>query len=866
MIIGRIQRAAWLLAALIASVASAGWLPGLAQVERPEVPVIVLDSADGGFFVLASAVPFQVSKAEEAVDWFEVETIEGEATEPRIVELTAHPGELSPATYFSAVRIDVTTRDGPRAIHIPVAMEVPASTQAEMTLAEAAAAIPEGLAQLSTGQPDVEVRFNLTPARHYIVELVDLEKELLKLEALLNSLPPGARPDAAAQTYEHVFPWMCLEVCGPNAATEIADVAPNLDAVSGVSYERYRMHAGVWGLLNVTDPGPWSSENGLTKWPMLVGGYKPSAASVQAMWTNRAMILQNLIAEAGANGHLGYTIDVEGMAESGTNTFIALVDYLADGLHAAGFKLMVAHATWATLAPLAKLAATSVDYVATMDPYTGWWYKYIPADYAGIQPARLIWGFTWGGISDATQRTMWDWMEASGYNAGVAGAAVWRTPLMPPHGSNTLDYYAGLRRYYPKQQVTTPTPTPSPTATDTPTPTATATSTPTLTPTPTPTNTATATSTAAPSVIFFDDFETDRGWIRNASGSDTAVTGRWERGDPQDTNFGGVPMQLGTTMSGTQNLVTGALAGSSVGIYDIDGGVTSIRSPQIALPAGGGLQLMFSYYLAYLTNASADDFLRVRVVGPASSTTVFEERGSAQEDRAGWAQYAVGLDAFAGQSIYLIIEAADAASASLVEAAVDDVTIVAGQGGPPPGSVFFDDFETDRGWVRNASGSDTATAGLWERADPQDTFYSSGLTQLGTTVSGTRDLATGPLAGVDLGHYDIDGGVTSIRSPSISLPGSGSLRLTFFYYLAHTGNAGTDDFLRVRVLGDSSSVTVFEELGSADTDYGAWAQFSVALDSFAGQNVHLLIEAADAAALSLVEAGVDDVSITVGAP
>jgi hypothetical protein len=121
MIIGRIQRAPWLAAALIASVAGAGWLPGPAQVERPEVPVIVLDSADGGFFVLASAVPFQVSKAEEAVDWFEVEAVEGEATEPRIVALTAHPGELPPATYFSAVRIEVTTPDGPRAIHIPVA-------------------------------------------------------------------------------------------------------------------------------------------------------------------------------------------------------------------------------------------------------------------------------------------------------------------------------------------------------------------------------------------------------------------------------------------------------------------------------------------------------------------------------------------------------------------------------------------------------------------------------------------------------------------------------------------------------------------------------------------------------------------------
>src|SRR3972149_5489915 len=151
------------------------------------------------------------------------------------------------------------------------------------------------------------------------------------------------------------------------------------------------------------------------RWPMLIGGYHPTQASVQAMWNNRVTILNNLIAEANANGYEGYTVDVEGTADEGRTTFIALVDYLADGLHAAGFKLMVAHATWGTL--------------------------YIPADYAGIAHQRLIWGFTWGGISDATQSTMWNWMEANGYNVDVAGAAVWRTPLMPPHGSNTLDYY-----------------------------------------------------------------------------------------------------------------------------------------------------------------------------------------------------------------------------------------------------------------------------------------------------------------------------------------------------------------------------------------------------------------------------------------
>src|SRR3990172_2085522 len=477
MSIARSQGSLWMAFALVTSAAAAGLTPISAegQAEGPEVPVVMLDSADGGFFVLASAVPFRVSKADAAGEWVDVEAVEGEATEPRIVPLSSYAADLSPGTHYSAVRIDLATRQGSGVLLIPVALDVREASQTEMALTSVAEGLPDELAQLATGIPGIEVRPLLTPARHYIIEVVDLEQERSKLEALASSAAAAPAPSvgAATQTYEHVFPWMCLEVCGPHAPVEIADVAPNLDAVSGVSYERYRMHAGVWGLLNVGDPGPWLSENGLIKWPMLVGGYKPTAAAIQGMWNNRATILHNLVAEADANGYIGYTVDVEGLAESGRTTFIAVVDYLADGLHAEGYKLMVAHATWATLAPMADLAPTSVDYVATMDPYTGWWDRYIPVDYAAIEHPRLIWGFTWGGISDSTQRTMWDWMEVRGYNVGVAGAAVWRTPLMPPHGSNTLDYYVGLRRYYPKDQPSTPAPTSTPM--DTPTPTATST-------------------------------------------------------------------------------------------------------------------------------------------------------------------------------------------------------------------------------------------------------------------------------------------------------------------------------------------------------------------------------------------------------
>ena len=176
-----------------------------------------------------------------------------------------------------------------------------------------------------------------------------------------------------------------------------------------------------------------------------------------------------------------------------------------------------------------------------------------------------------------------------------------------------------------------------------------------------------------PVTLFFDDFETDQGWVADPQGTDTATTGQWERADPQDTQYSG-PKQLGTCVSGSHDLVTGHLAGSSAGSYDIDGGVTSIRSPAIALPAGAEVELSFSYYLAHWSNASADDYLRLTVVG-STSQTVFEELGANNDDDAAWESFSCSLDDFAGQTVTLLLEAADAGGASLVEAAVDDVRI-----------------------------------------------------------------------------------------------------------------------------------------------------------------------------------------------
>lgn len=371
-------------------------------------------------------------------------------------------------------------------------------------------------------------------------------------------------------------------------------------------------------------------------------------------------------------------------------------------------------------------------------------------------------------------------------------------------------------------------------------------------------------------VLFFDDFETDQGWLFNPAGTDTAGNGVWERGNPEETNYNGLK-QLGNTVSGSHGLVTGLLAGSNPRTYDLDGGVTTVRSPNIGLPAGADLTLSFSYYLAHHSNASSADYLRVIVVGN-SSQIVFEEVGATDNDDAAWATFTTDLSSFAGQTVYLLISAADLAGESLVEAAVDDVRIEAAGGGgptptpgptvtpPPAGNLFFDDFETDQGWVVNPNDTDTATSGFWERGNPEETSEDGLICQLGTTVSGSYALVTGAAAGTDANANDIDNGITSIRSPNITLPTGGNITLSLSYYLAHLANA-RGDYLRITVVGENNSVVVFQQTAPPGNVPAAWTTFSTSLNGFAGQTVYLLIDAGDIRGASLVEAAIEDVSI-----
>ena len=168
----------------------------------------------------------------------------------------------------------------------------------------------------------------------------------------------------------------------------------------------------------------------------------------------------------------------------------------------------------------------------------------------------------------------------------------------------------------------------------------------------------------------YDDLETYGGWIRNPLGTDTAKGGVWQRADPAPTS-----RQAGTVPSGSRALVTGYQAGSTANSNDVDGGVTSMRSSPIALPASVG-PLTFRYYFAHSSNSSVMDWFRAYVEDANGvRTRVFQELGAMNTDLPSWATATIPMTPWAGQTVRIVFEAADLGRASTVEAGIDDIRI-----------------------------------------------------------------------------------------------------------------------------------------------------------------------------------------------
>lgn len=176
--------------------------------------------------------------------------------------------------------------------------------------------------------------------------------------------------------------------------------------------------------------------------------------------------------------------------------------------------------------------------------------------------------------------------------------------------------------------------------------------------------------------------------------------------------------------------------------------------------------------------------------------------------------------------------------------------------------VIDDDFEMASGWQAGVAG-DTASTGLWERGNPLGTGAQP---EDDNTAGGTDCFFTGQgTPGGGLGENDIDGGFTTLLSPSFDLS-SGNATVSYWrWYSNTTGAAPNADIFEVDISNNNGgSWTNAETVGPAGPDTsGGWVfhQFNVSDFVTPTANMRLRFVAADEGSGSVVEAAVDDLQV-----
>lgn len=171
-------------------------------------------------------------------------------------------------------------------------------------------------------------------------------------------------------------------------------------------------------------------------------------------------------------------------------------------------------------------------------------------------------------------------------------------------------------------------------------------------------------------------------------------------------------------------------------------------------------------------------------------------------------------------------------------------------------------FEANSGWTVGDVG-DGATTGIWERGDPVGTAAQP---EDDHTVAGSDCFFTGQGAiGGGLGDNDIDGGVTTLRSPLYDMS-SGNARVSYWrWYSNNTGAGPNADVFEVDISNNGgSNWTSVEVVGPAGAGTsGGWVQHEFSVDDLIAPtaNMQLRFRAGDLGEGSLVEAALDDLQV-----
>jgi carboxypeptidase T len=174
--------------------------------------------------------------------------------------------------------------------------------------------------------------------------------------------------------------------------------------------------------------------------------------------------------------------------------------------------------------------------------------------------------------------------------------------------------------------------------------------------------------------VWADDFESDQGWSVGAPGDD-ATSGIWLRVDPVGTI---AQPEDDHTVDGVQCWVTGqGVPGGAAGAADVDGGSTSLTSPPLdALEEGLSLSAWI-WYSNNLGAAPSSDSMLVELSADGGSTWL--PLAELAQSTNVWVRFEWELSPVVAPTSALRVRfvARDLGAPSLVEAAIDDVELVA---------------------------------------------------------------------------------------------------------------------------------------------------------------------------------------------
>ncbi|MEZ6016334.1 MAG: hypothetical protein R3F49_14550 [Planctomycetota bacterium] len=179
-------------------------------------------------------------------------------------------------------------------------------------------------------------------------------------------------------------------------------------------------------------------------------------------------------------------------------------------------------------------------------------------------------------------------------------------------------------------------------------------------------------------------------------------------------------------------------------------------------------------------------------------------------------------------------------------------------------TILATDFESGAaGWARNGG---NATTGLWELGNPNGTAAQPEDDH--TSAPGVTCWFTGQAAvGASVGTNDVDGGDTLLESPTFDLAGTTAAKISYWRWYSNTqGGAPNADVFVVQISNNGGATwSTVETVGPAgDETDGDWFRHDFVVSSVITPtaNMKLRFSASDLGTGSIVEAAIDDVTIT----